>query len=57
MMTVGKYLQVGTYQYSLKLDDPYQKNTTRRRYMIEIELRQMYNYVSLNCDELRPFIQ
>jgi hypothetical protein len=33
------------------------KNAVRGRYSFEIELRQTYNYVLFNCEELRPFIQ
>jgi len=32
------------------------KNTTRGRYLIEIEFRHAHNYMLFNCDELRSFI-
>lgn len=35
---------------------PIPKNVVKRRYFLETEFKQAYNYVVFNCDELRPFI-
>jgi hypothetical protein len=36
---------------------PVLKKVVREKYLSEIKLRQAYNYMLFNCDELRPFIQ
>jgi hypothetical protein len=53
----GEVLSSGNLSIFSNIGRPTPKNVIRRRYLFEIEFKQAHNYVLLNRDELRPFIQ